>query len=96
MPINVNKDDGSWYTVEETIYVNSDKSAVVPEGSPDAAWQLATKGKRIPMEQARALGLVKAPKKAKEAEPEADADTKAIDAAPEDKAVKAPQAKKGK
>ena len=86
MPIVINNDDGAWYTLEETIHVNADKSKVVPEDSPEAAYQLATKGKRIPMEQARALGLVKAPK----------TEAKAVDAPPEDKAVKAPQAKKGK
>ena len=89
MPIVINKDEGAWYTLEETIHVNADKSKVVAEDSPEAAYQLATKGKRIPMEQARALGLVKAPKKA-------DTEAKAVDAPPEDKAVKAPQAKKGK
>ena len=91
MPIVINKDEGAWYTLEETVHVNADKSKVVAENSPEAAYQLATKGKRIPMEQARALGLVKPPK-AKAPEPEA----KAVDAPPEDKAVKAPQAKKGK
>jgi hypothetical protein len=90
MPITIHKaDEGVWYTLEETIHVNADKSKVVAEDSPEAAYQLATKGKRIPMEQARALGLVKPPKKA-------DTEAKAVDAPPEDKAVKAPQAKKGK
>jgi enoyl-CoA hydratase/carnithine racemase len=95
MPI-ITEHPTQWYETEETIFVNSTQDKVVPMDSPEAAFQLATKGKRIPLEQAVALGLVKAPKKAKEeAEPEAAAEeAKAVDAAPEDKAVKAPKATK--
>jgi enoyl-CoA hydratase/carnithine racemase len=93
MPI-ITEHPTQWYETEETIFVNSTQDTVVPMDSPEAAFQLATKGKRIPLEQAVALGLVKAPKKAKEeAEPE-EAEAKAVDAAPEDKAVKAPKATK--
>jgi pyruvate/2-oxoglutarate dehydrogenase complex dihydrolipoamide acyltransferase (E2) component len=79
MPI-ITEHPTQWYETEETIFVNAAQDKVVPMDSPEAAFQLATKGKRIPLEQAVALGLVKAP------------EAKAVKAAPEDKAVKAPEA----
>lgn len=47
------------YTAEERLYLSAD-GKVVKAGDPSAASLLAGVGDEIPMEQAEALGLVKA------------------------------------
>lgn len=82
MPINVEKEpeaDKGAYLVTERLFVNADKSKIVPEGSPEAAYLLATPGKRLSAEEAKKYGL-----KAKAAPPE----TKAKTAPPETKSKK--------
>lgn len=63
----------------ETLWYTVDRSEVVPDGDPRAAFLLGTAGKRVPLEEAERLGLVKKGAKAKEAVPE---ETK--EAAPEE------------
>lgn len=63
---------------KERIYTNADRTKVVPEDSPEAAFMYAAPGDRIPMEMAKRLGLVKPKRKAakksqnKSASPTAD------------------------
>jgi hypothetical protein len=77
---NDNEGKGS-YLVTERLFVNADKSKIVPEDSPEAAFLLATPGKRLSAQEAAKYGL-----KAKSAAPENKAK-----AAPEET-----KAKKGK
>jgi hypothetical protein len=53
----------------ETLWLTADRDRVVPEGDPEAAFLLGTAGKRVAVEEAERLGLIKAGK-AKKAEDE--------------------------
>lgn len=74
------------FVSDKRIYLNADKSAVVEEGHPDAAFLLAAEGGTVTAEQAKQYGL-KAPK-AEDDEPDAKAVSKAE---VEDKSVKGPK-----
>lgn len=89
------------YTSKGRYYLTADRSKVVPEGDPAAAFLYATAGREVDADEAKALGLLEldkgAAKEAAQAEPEAAADaepepaTKAVHEPPEDKAVPAPR-----
>lgn len=42
---------------DKTYYLNADKTAIVEEGSPDAAWLLVAEGGEIAQEEADKYGL---------------------------------------
>lgn len=69
------------FTLSERTYVNADKSRIVAESSPDAAYLLGVAGTQIADQLADQLGLTKPkPKKGRTAQvaaPEATADRKA-------------------
>ena len=48
-----------WWEAKTRIYVDATRTKVVEEGSAEASFLLASPGKRIPIDTARALGLVK-------------------------------------
>ncbi len=50
---------GGMWRSSERLYVNMDRSKVVPQDSPDAAFVLVGAGCEIPMAEAERLGLVK-------------------------------------
>lgn len=53
------------HEVKERLYYTRDKSRVVPEGDPEAAFLFATPGVSVPMEEAERVGLTgKAPQAA--------------------------------
>lgn len=53
------------HEVKERLYYTRDKSRVVPEGDPEAAFLFATPGVAVPMEEAERVGLTgKAPQAA--------------------------------
>lgn len=63
------------YEVGETLWLNADRSKVVADGDPDAAFLLATAGKRLSVEEAELYGLAgkaKAKAATKEAAPAED------------------------
>lgn len=55
---------GASFKVTQRLYLNADKTKVVKEGSPDAAFLFATPGKEIPAAEAEKYGLTKSAKKA--------------------------------
>ena len=63
--------EGSMHTLTERTYVNADSTAVVPEGSAEAAWLLGVEGDEISDETAERLGL-NAPKKSRSKKGTAD------------------------
>jgi hypothetical protein len=69
------------------LFVNADKSKIVEEGSADAAFLLVGEGQEISDEDAEKYGLLDVSRETEE---------KAIESAPENKAVKAPVATKKK
>ena len=72
------------WTSDRRLWLTADRSKVVEDGEPGAAFLLCTPGRSIPRAQAEALGLLKAPKP----EPEKKEDPK-----PADKAMKKPATK---
>lgn len=74
MALKINKISETSHSVElgETLWLTDDRSEVVADGDPRAAFLLGTAGKRVTVEEAERLGLVKKGAKAKEASPEAD------------------------
>lgn len=52
------QEDGQMHTVTDRLYKTAD-GKVVEDGHPDAAFLYATPGDEIPLEQARADGLIK-------------------------------------
>lgn len=58
----------STFKVTERLYLNADKTKVVKEGSPDAAFLYATPGKEIPAEEAERYGLTSSRKAAEKSE----------------------------
>lgn len=52
-----------WVEARERLWLTADRSRVVADGDPEAAFLLAAPGQRIPIEDAERYGLVK-PKKA--------------------------------
>lgn len=92
MPLTIglrSNDERPLFKLSATTYANSDKTKVVAEESPEAAWFIGNAGDEIPMAQAVKLGMAK-PEKPAGPEPEA----KAVDAPPENKAIAAPPATK--
>jgi hypothetical protein len=81
----------SKFVTDRKLWLTADKSEVVEDGDPRAAFLLASAGKEIDAETAERYGLSG---KAKGGKPNAEA--KAVTAPPENKAVKAPAATKGK
>ena len=65
MPFKVTEhsETHTWVEAGETMWLNADKSKLVADGDPDAAFLFTTPGKRIPREVAEQYGLVKASKK---------------------------------
>jgi hypothetical protein len=59
----------SGYVADRRLYLVADKSRVVEEGHPDAAFLLCSPGKVVPEAEAKRLGLLKEPEPVK-AEPE--------------------------
>lgn len=49
------------YTLTEKLWLNSDQTKIVPEGSPEAAWLLGPAGYIISDARAKALGLLRDP-----------------------------------
>lgn len=45
------------YTAEERLYVNADRTRVVPEDSPEAHFLLVAEGGELPDDEAERLGL---------------------------------------
>lgn len=78
------------HKLTERTYVNADSTAVVPEGSPDAAWLLGLEGDEVSDETAERLGLIAAPKKGKKAK--ATADQEAAEAEVATAQVESPEA----
>lgn len=97
---------------KERLYVNADKSKVVPEDSPEAAFLLVGQGGELTNEQVKQYGLKKSqlvgpggedePEEATAEEPKADeseakavaeADNKAVEEPPANKARHRAQAK---
>jgi hypothetical protein len=76
------------YKADQRYYLNS-KGQAVPEGDPDAQSLLVAAGNEIPLADARRYGLVQ-----EEEEAAAEPQSKAVDAAPANKAVKAPEGNK--
>lgn len=68
------------FTSTKRLYLNADKTKVVEEGDPEAAWVLVGEGGQIPLEDAERYGLTKE----KAAEP---AETKAVKKPPADKSA---------
>ncbi len=89
------------------LYVNKDRSKIVPENSPEAAFVLCGQNGEIPLEVAAKYGLYPETAPAAEPEPEVtpppapatpsdeDTDSKA-EQPKDDKAVKQPPANKGR
>lgn len=75
------------YKSDKRLYVNADRSKVVSEDSPEAAYLLVSEGGEIPEEEAKRYGLVKSSKMATAEE----SGTKARSAPPENKARSAPR-----
>ena len=71
---------------DEILYVNADRSKVVPEDSEEAAFVLVGPGGQIPDDEAERLGLTK--RKARTADEAGAADAKAVDGPAENKARK--------
>lgn len=65
------------YTSDKALYVNADKSRVVPGDSPEAAFLLVGEGGQLSDEDAAKYGLTKP--ETKEAKPAADKAVKAAD-----------------
>jgi hypothetical protein len=87
------------YVTKERLWLNADKSRVVKDGDPEAAFLLASPGKEVPAEDVERYGLAPKASKgkgAKDGAPDAQAEGKAVAEPPANKAVKAPQATKGK
>lgn len=83
------------FTSDRRIYLNTDKSAVVDEDSPDAAFLLVAEGGVVSEEDAKKYGL-KAPAKAAEPEPGDDpnvmSESKAVKQSQvEDKSIAGPK-----
>lgn len=86
------------YITKERLWLNRDKSAVVKDGDPDAAFLLASPGKEVPAADVERYGLdapAAADKPGNGPKPKGGAAAKAQPPA-EDKAVKAPAATKSK
>lgn len=47
-----------WTNTGDDIYLNADKSAIVPSDSPEAAYLLVASGGQIPLEEAQKYGLI--------------------------------------
>ena len=60
---------GLW-TSAERLWLTADRTRVVPDGHPEARFQLVAPGHSIPMTQARELGLVKPTSAVPQGEPE--------------------------
>jgi len=58
------------YTSEKQLFVNSDRSQVVPGDSPDAAFLLVGEGGELPDEEAEKYGLAGRKRGARAADPE--------------------------
>jgi hypothetical protein len=71
-------------------WLTADRSRAVPDGDPDAAYLLGAEGAEIDTAEAQRLGLT-----ASKAQADAPA-IKAVDHAPENKAVAGPAQSKGK
>src|ERR1051325_346078 len=65
------------YTASERLYLTADRSRVVKDGDPDAAFLLVCAGGQLPIAEARKYGLLDEP----------SAEAKAIDGPPENKAI---------
>jgi hypothetical protein len=63
--IRLGDQEGTMHTLTAKTWVNANSTAVVPEGSPEAAWLLGLEGDEISDETAERLGLNAAPKKSK-------------------------------
>lgn len=86
LPRTDEQEEQAMFTLTERTYVNGDKSRVVPENSPEAAFLFGTPGMKISNEEARRLGLL-----ADDADDEPDAEAKqAAEASPEAKQVTQP------
>lgn len=72
------------YTAKKRLYLNADRTKLVEEGSPDAAFLLAAEGAEVPDAEAKRYGLTGG-SKASADEDEKTADAKARKAPPEDK-----------
>lgn len=86
---------------DKRYYLNADRSRVVDEHSPDAAYLLAAEGDDITNEDVKRYGLGARKQAEEKPEPEAKseetpAETKMQPAPPENKAVPAPKATKDK
>lgn len=84
MPNGDSVKESDYVLATERLYVNADRSKIVAEGSDEAAFLLATPGKRIPRADAERLGLL------------GDVESKARSAPPSTKQVKGPPANKGR
>lgn len=67
------------YTADRRLYHNADRSRIVEEGDPDAAYLLVAEGAELPDAEAKRLGLDAVKAKSKPAE------TKRVEGPPEDK-----------
>ena len=81
---------------DEILYVNKDRDKIVPEDSPEAAYVLVGPGGQVPDEDAARLGLLgkRAQRQAQTDDSEADdAETKAVEKEPANKARKPAESK---
>jgi hypothetical protein len=77
------------YKATKRLYLSVDGTRAVEEGDPQANTLLVNEGGELPLADARRYGLVQEEEEADD-EPQA----KALDAAPANKAVKAPEGNK--
>lgn len=64
LKINQLEEVQRYIEVQEPLWLNADRSKVLAEGDPEAAFLLATPGKRLSIEEAERYGLLKARKPA--------------------------------
>lgn len=76
------------YKATKRLYLSVDGTRAVEEGDPQANTLLVNEGGELPLADARRYGLVQ------EEEAAAEPQAKAVDAAPANKAVKAPEGNK--
>lgn len=93
-PVDDPEEEKPMYTLTERTYVNGDRSRVVAESDPEAAFLLGNAGMKISDAEARRLGLIEGDEADDEDEEKPGAERKNVPGAPEDKAVNAPESTK--
>lgn len=79
------------YKADRRLYLNGDKSRVVEEGDPEAAFLYLAEGQSAPLAEARGYGLVEGEDAEPATEQPVEAEVKAVSKAPSNKAMNQPQ-----